>query len=127
MADRLSAQCPVLRGVYGNIDDTAIRRVFPEVNEFTVCDIRVMMLHIGGHPERYARGVAQRLRRKRPHIFVCGHSHILRVVDDPKYKVLHLNPGACGRVGIHLVKTALYLELGPREVKAVDVIDLGPR
>lgn len=126
MADRLAAVKP-LRAVFGNIDGPEVRREYPEVARFECGGAAVLMIHIGGYPGRYAKGVRAMLQRERPSLFVCGHSHILRVQKDEKLKVFHLNPGACGRVGIHQVKTAMLLELEDRELKDLQVIDLGPR
>ena len=98
VAEALQAVKP-LRGVYGNIDGTEIRTLFPEKQVFDCEGMRVLMIHIGGYPSHYAKGIPELLREVKPQLFVCGHSHILKVIYDKKYELLHLNPGAIGKYG----------------------------
>ena len=90
VAEALQAVKP-LRGVYGNIDGTEIRTLFPEKQVFDCEGMRVLMIHIGGYPSHYAKGIPELLREVKPQLFVCGHSHILKVIYDKKYQLLHLN------------------------------------
>lgn len=125
VAARLQAIAPVF-GVWGNIDGPELRQRFPE--ELTlVCEgVRAWMLHIGGHPGRYPPAVRKRLEKDRPDLFLCGHSHILRVEKD-RFGVLYINPGACGRQGFHLFKTVMRMELHERQVASLKVVELGAR
>jgi uncharacterized protein len=115
------------RAVYGNIDGTTIRHDFPLDNRFELEGVDVWMTHIGGYPGRYEPRVRQVLMNHPPKLFICGHSHILKVQFDPKYKVLCMNPGAAGNAGFHKVRTMLRFELAAGDIKNLEVIELGPR
>lgn len=125
VAEGLQRWAP-LRGVYGNIDGPEIRAVFPEHLRFELLGFRIWMTHIGGQPKRYPPAIRRSLQEDPPDIFVCGHSHILRAEKD-RFGVLHLNPGACGRQGFHLVRTMMLLDLEERQLKGLKVVELGPR
>lgn len=116
-----------LRGVYGNIDGTEVRQFFPEVNRFTCQQVQVLMIHIGGYPAHYTALATQEIQVNKPKLFISGHSHILKVQYDPKYKLLHLNPGAAGNYGWHKVRTMLRFEIEGEEIKNLEVIELGKR
>ncbi len=116
-----------LRCVYGNIDGQDIRGLYPENLTFTCEGVKVLMTHIGGYPSRYNKEAKKLIVEERPKLFICGHSHILKVMYDKELEVLHMNPGACGVHGFHLVKTALRFALDNGEVKNLAVIELGKR
>jgi putative phosphoesterase len=124
--DRLDALAPS-RAVYGNIDAPPLRQRCPEVVEESLEGHRLTMLHIGGRPGRYAKGVPQRLKQSRPYAFICGHSHILKVQYDQRYGCWYLNPGAAGHQGFHTVRTLLYIYLGPQGLENAEVVELGRR
>lgn len=124
--DRLSAVAP-LRAVYGNIDGSDVRAQLPLDLDFTLEGVRVFMTHIGGYPGRYTARVRAQLRELRPDLYICGHSHILKVVPDPQLGLLHMNPGACGHHGFHLVRTLLRFEVAAGKISQVEVIELGRR
>ncbi len=126
VTDALGAFRP-LRAVYGNIDDHLLRRQFPQDQVFTMQDVKVCMTHIGGRPGRYSRQARALILSEQPRLFVCGHSHILRVIPDNKYDLLYLNPGACGRHGFHTVRTLLRFTLLAGEIGDMEVVELGPR
>lgn len=126
VAERLEAFGP-LRAVHGNIDDQEIRRRYPEELRFQCEGVDTWMLHIGGYPGRYPRSIREVLKADPPKLFVCGHSHILRVLPDRKHRLLHINPGACGREGIHLVKTLVTFSLNDGKIGNLEVVELGPR
>lgn len=126
VTDALKKIAP-LRAVYGNIDDQAARREFPEHLDFYCEQVRVYMTHIGGYPGKYATGVSQRIKEIQPKLFICGHSHILKVMFDKKYQVLHMNPGACGKSGFHSIRTMLRFEIDQSDIKNLEVIELGKR
>ncbi|MDJ0365424.1 metallophosphoesterase family protein [Hymenobacter sp. H14-R3] len=124
---RLAALAPVFRGVYGNIDGTDIRCTEPLVQTFSVEGLPVLMTHIGGYPGHYAPAARQLLAQARPGLFVCGHSHILRVMPDSKLGLLALNPGAAGRHGFHKVRTLLRFGIDKGKVVEMQAVELGPR
>ncbi len=126
VANRLEAFRP-LRAVYGNIDDRLMRLRFPEDQRFTCEGADVFMTHIGGYPGRYTKRVRQIIQQNPPRLFICGHSHILKVMPDKKYGLLHINPGAAGRQGFHQVRTIVRFTLEGGEVKELQVIELGGR
>lgn len=116
-----------LRAVYGNIDNHVIRSQFREVEIFNLNNVKILIIHIGGYPHRYAKGVSELLKKENPDIFICGHSHILKVMYDKKLNLLHLNPGAAGYHGFHKVKTLLRFELNNGKIENLEVVELGPR
>lgn len=114
-----------LRAVYGNIDGQDIRTSYPKDQHFVCAGMQVWMTHIGGNPPRYTPEVLRGLQRNLPDIFVCGHSHILRIMRDPKHpSLLYLNPGAAGRAGFHRVRTLLRFTLQNRKISHMRVIEL---
>lgn len=117
-----------VRSVWGNIDGQDLRLLFPEHNRFECEGVKVWMTHIGGYPGHYPARIAEELRKDPPQIFICGHSHILRVMRDQQHRgVLVMNPGAAGRHGFHVMRTMLKFELDAGAVKNVAVIELGKR
>lgn len=120
LADEIAAFKP-LRAVFGNIDGGTMRRVYRQTLFFRVEDVTVLMTHIGGYPRHYAPGIAQRIQELRPRIFVAGHSHILRVMADPVYDLLHINPGAAGTYGFHKVRTAVRFTVDGADIRDMEV------
>lgn len=112
------------RAVYGNIDDAVIRRTVPEHLRFECDGVDVWLTHIGGYPGRYDARVKGKLFKNPPKLFICGHSHILKVIYDDKINCLHINPGAAGRSGFHAVRTAIRFTLDKGEIKDLEVIEL---
>lgn len=126
VTDELSKFKP-LRAVYGNIDNHLIRSQFRVIEIFNLEDVKVFLIHIGGYPNRYASGVREMLRKEKPDLFICGHSHILKVIHDKELGLLHLNPGAAGYHGFHKVKTLLRFELNKGKIENLEAIELGPQ
>ena len=116
-----------LRAVYGNIDGKEIRAIYPEDLWFTCEDITIWITHIGGYPPRYNSRTKAILKEKVPGIFVCGHSHILKIIKDPKLGLLHINPGAAGLQGFHRVKTLVRFDINGDRIENMQVIELGKR
>ena len=116
-----------LRGVYGNVDGADLRAGLPQDLAWQCAGLSVYMTHIGGYPGNYDRKAARELRRLRPALFICGHSHILKVMRDPALGLLHMNPGACGHHGWHLVRTVLRFNIEAAKISGVEAIELGPR
>lgn len=117
-----------LRGVYGNIDDAQIRALHPLHDRFDCEGVDVWMTHIGGYPGKYDRTISKQIRISPPDLFICGHSHILRVMRDKKLaNLVHLNPGAAGRHGFHIMRTLLRFEIDAGKIGKLQAIELGPR
>ncbi len=114
-----------LRAVYGNIDGKEIRTTYPEDLWFTCEALTVWITHIGGYPPRYNSRTKAILKERVPDIFICGHSHILKIIRDPKLKLLHINPGAAGLQGFHKVKTLVRFEINDDRIENMQVIELG--
>lgn len=126
VTDRLKAFKP-LRAVYGNIDDTKTRQEFPEHLHFTVEKVAVLLTHIGGKPGKYSTPALQQLQLRPPKLFICGHSHILLIKNDPRFGMLWMNPGACGNKGFHTMKTMLRFCIHEDRILNLEVIELGKR
>jgi putative phosphoesterase len=126
LADALEKFKP-LRAVYGNIDDALMQRRFPENLEFTCGDLSILITHIAGVPPNYNTRVKGLLRKKSADVLICGHSHILKVIRDPAEKLLFINPGAAGNHGFHHMKTLLRFDILGKEIKNMEVIELGKR
>lgn len=116
-----------LRGVYGNIDSAKIRTIFPEVLHFECEQVKVLMIHIGGYPGRYTPLTKQEIAKQKPQLFISGHSHILKVMMDKKQNMLHMNPGACGKVGWHKMRTMLRFVIDGKDIRDLEVIELGKK
>lgn len=116
-----------LRAVYGNIDDADARKEFSKNLIFTCEDVKVFITHICGQPTNYLKEVKDILLEEKPKLFICGHSHILKVMYQQQYDVLHMNPGACGIHGFHQIKTVLRFVIDGSEIKDLAVIELGNR
>jgi len=113
--------------VYGNIDGGTIRASFPVHQRQVREGMDIWMTHIGGYPGNYDPKIRQDMYENPPGLFISGHSHILKVMPDKKLGLLHMNPGAAGRHGLHKVRTLLRFEVDGGRVDQVDVIELGPR
>ncbi len=126
LAGKLQAFKPT-RGVYGNIDGADIRSLYPETLKWTCEGINVFMTHIGGYPPRYNPRVKKELEADPPQLFICGHSHILKIMYDDRLQCLHMNPGAAGNQGWHKVRTLIRFTVDGKDMKDCEVIELGKR
>ncbi len=124
--DRLR-QFKTTRGVYGNVDGAELRADLPRDLEWECNGLQVYMTHIGGYPGHYDARAKKELVRQRPGLFICGHSHILKVMRDPSLGLLHMNPGACGHYGWHTVRTLLRFTVEGGKISSAEAIELGPR
>ncbi len=116
-----------LRGVYGNIDNAGVRVEFPEHNRFMCEDVDVWITHIGGYPPKYNMRVAETIKQNPPRLFICGHSHILKVMPDKKLNLIHMNPGAVGKHGFHKVRTMLRFTINGKKIDDLEVIEFPVR
>lgn len=124
LAEKMAQFKPVV-GVAGNCDDHKLRFIHP-LHRFFECEgVKVLMMHIGGYPGRYDRTARELIDRYRPDLFICGHSHILKVMRDPlRGGMLTMNPGAAGIQGFHLVRTALRFQIDSGKIHDLEVYEL---
>ena len=126
VSNRLESFKP-LRAVFGNIDGTNIRAAYPEKHIFFCEQVKVFIIHIGGYPGNYFPGIKETLAEHKPNLFICGHSHILKIMRDAKYNLLHMNPGAAGKSGMHKMRTAIRFSVDGNNISNAEVIELGER
>lgn len=125
VVNKLQAFKPV-RGVYGNIDGQDIRMIFPKHLRFRCEDVDVWLTHIGGYPGKYDANVKPEIFTNPPKLFVCGHSHILKVQYDKTLDLLHINSGSAGKHGFHQVQTLIRFEIDGSNIQNLEVIELNP-
>lgn len=124
--DKLKKLKP-LKAVYGNIDGQDVRSEYPG-NEIFMCEgVKVFITHIGGYPGKYNLEAKKIIEKEKPGLFICGHSHILKVMFDKQNDLLHLNPGAAGVHGFHVIKTMMRFIIDGSEIKNMEIIELGKR
>jgi len=121
-ADKLSALKPLI-AVYGNIDGKELRAVYPKNQVFTCEQVKVCMTHIGGYPGRYEKEARHMIETENPGIFISGHSHILKVMYDKIYELLHINPGAAGNSGFHQFITCVRFVIDGKEIRDLEVFE----
>jgi putative phosphoesterase len=126
VTDRLLKVKP-LRAVCGNIDGADLRVQFPRMLRFHCDMVDVLMTHIGGYPGHYDRTILTLLKYDPPKLLIAGHSHILKVIYDPKLKLLFINPGAAGQHGFHLVRTIVRFTIDGDQIKNLEVVEMGKR
>ena len=113
--------------VWGNIDDKNIRSLIPETAFFSVESTNVCITHIAGYPGKFTSKAKSLIKQYNPDIFICGHSHILKIMNDPVNNLLFINPGACGNEGFHKIKTIMKFEINGKKIENMKVIELGKR
>ncbi len=116
-----------LRAVYGNIDDQQMQTKFQEDLWFDCAGMKIWMTHIGGTPPNYNPKVKKILKERIPDVFICGHSHILKVKKDERLNLLYINPGAAGNQGFHHMKTIIRMEISEGKIRKLEVVELGKR
>ncbi len=115
------------KAVYGNIDSSDIRLITKEYQIFECEGKKILMIHIGGYPGKYTPQAKLLIDQLQPDIMISGHSHILKVMQDKTYNLLHLNPGACGKIGWHQTRTMLRFVIDKGNLSNLEVIELGPK
>ncbi len=118
--------CP-FRAVYGNIDGHAVRAEFPLELQWECEGMQIYMTHIGGYPPKYYKRVRAKIKEIHPDLYICGHSHILKVMPDRDNDLLHMNPGAYGHHGFHKIRTILKFQIDNGSIKNANVVELGLR
>lgn len=127
VCEELEKIAPV-KAVFGNIDGGVIRQTYPEHLKFSLQGLKIWITHIGGYPGRYNPKIRAQIYALKPDLFICGHSHILKILPDRKVSnLLHINPGAAGKSGFHKVKTIVRFGIDKGIIKDLEVIELGPR
>lgn len=127
VTERLADIAPV-RAVYGNVDGRDVRDTWPLNDRFECAGLDVWMTHIGGYPGRYTARVRGLLADDPPDVFICGHSHILKVTRDARHRNCWvLNPGAAGHHGFHVVRTVLRFTIDDGAITAMEAVELGRR
>ena len=124
VAEKLAAFKPLL-AVHGNIDSRPVTDIYPKHRRFMCEEVDVWLTHIGGYPGKYAPEVTPGIFDNPPKLFVCGHSHILKVTYDKEKEILCMNPGAAGNYGPHTVRTLLRFEISGDEVGNLEAIEIG--
>ena len=126
VAQKLAEFKPLV-GVYGNIDNNTIRQEFPEQQNIEREGLHILMMHIGGSPPRYNPRSKKIIKTKMPDIFICGHSHILKVMNDQSMNLLYINPGAAGFQGFHKIRTLIRFDINNSKPQNMEVVELGKR
>ncbi len=111
------------KAVWGNIDNSILRKEFEKTLYFKCESVKILMTHIGGYPGNYKKEILTLIKEKKPDLFISGHSHILKIMYDKKNQLLHMNPGAIGNTGIHTVKTILSFIINKKEIKDLKIIE----
>ena len=120
--DKLKKYAPI-KAVSGNIDNYIITRDFNKNLVFKIEKIKVLITHIGGYPGKYPKKIRDLIEKTRPDLFICGHSHILKVLKDHKFNLIHINPGAIGKHGFHQVRTMITLEIQSKKISNMNVVE----
>ncbi len=126
ISEKLSSIKP-FKAVYGNIDGQNIRTLHPMDQLFECEGTRVLITHIGGYPGAYVPEARKKIEEHKPGLFICGHSHILKVMADQKNHLLHMNPGAAGKHGFHKIRTLLTFEINNGKIGNLNAVELGLR
>ena len=114
---------PIVKGVYGNIDGP---KFSPNIHEnliFHCENVKVLITHIGGYPGKYQSRVRKLIITEAPNLYIAGHSHILKVIYDKKYELLHINPGAAGKSGFHKVITAIRFQINGDKIEKLEIYE----
>jgi len=122
VADKLK-NFKTLRAVYGNIDGSNLRLEYPEIQVFEIEKLKVVMIHIGGYPEKYQAAANALIKIEKPGLFISGHSHILKVIFDRKNQLLHINPGAAGKYGMHHKITMVRFAIEDGNIKNLEIFE----
>ena len=117
----------IFRAVHGNIDEPSLRQEYPEELIFETEGLKVFIIHIGGYPPKYNKSIRKRLDEINPGLFICGHSHIAKIVNDPDRKLLHINPGAAGKQGFHHIRSIVRFSIFEGKIENIQLIELGKR
>ncbi|MBK6347171.1 MAG: metallophosphoesterase family protein [Bacteroidales bacterium] len=121
---KILASIRPLKAVVGNIDGNDLKAFYPLFHDFMCENVKVLMMHIGGYPGKYTKEARQLIRETSPKLFITGHSHILKVINDPKNNLLHINPGAAGKQGLHQVSTLVRFTIDGEDIRDLEIMEL---
>ncbi len=116
-----------IRAVYGNIDGAKVRAEFPLNLSFECEGVKVLMTHIGGYPPKIYTRVRKLIKEHQPNLYICGHSHVLKIMPDRENDLIHMNPGACGHHGFHKFRTMILFDCDQGKLSNVRVVEIGKR
>jgi putative phosphoesterase len=122
LADRIKKFKP-LKAVYGNIDGNDVRSVYSKHLRFKCENVDVWITHIGGYPKKYDQSIKQEIKENPPDLFISGHSHILKIMYDNELNLLHINPGAAGKSGLHKFQTAVRFHINDSEIQNLEIFE----
>ena len=121
---KILASIKPLRAVVGNIDGNELKSFYPPYQEFMCEDIKVLILHTGGYPGKYSAEARQLIKDTAPGLFITGHSHILKVINDSKNRLLHINPGAAGKQGFHEISTVVRFTIDGADFRDLEIMEM---
>jgi len=121
---KILASIKPLKAVVGNIDGNDLKAFYPLFHDFMCEKVKVLMMHIGGYPGKYTKEARQLIRETSPKLFITGHSHILKVINDPKNDLLHINPGAAGKQGLYQVGTLVRFTIDGKDIRDLEIMEL---
>jgi len=121
---KILASMKTLKAVVGNIDGNDLKSFYPNHQEFMCEEVKVLILHTGGYPGKYSSEARHLIKEIKPKLFISGHSHILKVINDAKYDLLHINPGAAGKYGFHAISTLIRFTIDGAEIKDMEIMEL---
>jgi hypothetical protein len=78
-------------------------------------------LRIGGYPGKYNPAIKRRWLQIHPN-YLFGHSHILKVMFDKKYDLLHMN--LARKKWFHQVRTMLRFVIEGDKIKDLEIIEI---
>lgn len=113
-----------LKAVYGNIDGHDLRSFYPKYQDFYCEEVKVLIIHIGGYPGKYTKEAKDLIKELKPGLFIAGHSHILKAMNDEKNSLLYLNPGAAGKSGFHKFITAMKFIIEGSDIRDLEVLEI---
>lgn len=122
VSDRISSKVKLI-GVYGNIDGLAIRKIYPKELSFNCEGLNVFITHIGGYPGKYEKGIKEKLLSLKPDLYICGHSHICKVMRDKHLELIHFNPGAIGQSGFHKKRTMMRFGIENGKLVNIKIVE----
>ena len=114
----------LIRNSFAGLMHIEYLKLYPETIRFQCEEVSVVITHIGGYPKRYKPGIKKYLQTLPTDLFICGHSHILKVMYDQDLKLLHMNPGAAGKEGFHQIRTLLRFSVTEKRIHDLEVIEM---
>ena len=121
--NKLNSFKPV-KAVYGNMDGNDVRYKCPKNLRFNCESVDVWITHIGGYPNNYSIDIRDEILKNPPKLFISGHSHILKVINDKKLNLLHINPGAAGKQGPHKFITFVRFKIDKEQIKQLEIMEI---